>query len=117
MSKPSDKHDYSLRNFPPDILTALGLPVAGVALLASCVLSIHGVAWIWAAGVSFCLAMVGAVLLFIAKLPLYRQGRFFTFGIQALPVSSHRLYRWGCRCSILGIVAMLVLWMASTAWR
>jgi hypothetical protein len=97
MSTPSEKRDYSLRNFPSDVLTALGLPIVVTALLASWVLSIHGVAWMWAAGISVSVAVLGAVLLFIAKLPVYRQGRFFTFGIQALPVTSHRLYRWGCR--------------------
>jgi hypothetical protein len=117
VNSPPEKRDYSLRNFPPDILTALGLPIVVTALLASWVLSIHGVAWIWAAGVSLSGALFGAVLLFVAKLPLYRQGRFFTFGIQALPVTSHRFYRWGCRCSLLGIIAMFVLWMASTLWR
>ncbi|SRR6266542_1635423 len=117
MRRSPDKHDNSLQNFPPDILAALGLPVVVVALLASWVLSVHGIAWILATGASFCVAVLGAALLFIAKLPLYRQGRFFTFGIQALPVTSHRFYRWGCRCSILGIVAMFVLWIASTLWR
>jgi hypothetical protein len=116
MSTPSDKHDYSLRNFPADILAAMGLPIVAVALLASWVLSIHGVAWVWAAGVSLAVAVLGAVLLFIAKLPLYRQGRFFTFGIRALPVTSHRFYRWGCRCSLLGIVAMFLLLLAWRSW-
>jgi len=117
MNTSPDKHDYSLRNFPADILAALGLPIAAIALLASWVLSIHGVAWIWAAGASFSVAVLGAVLIFIAKLPLYRQRRFLTFGIQALPVTSHGYYRWGCRCSVFGIIAMVVLWMASTLWR
>jgi hypothetical protein len=117
MSTSSDEHDYSMRNFRADILAATGLPVVAVALLASWVLSIHGIAWIWAAGVSLAVAVLGAVLLFIAKLSLYRQGRFFTFGIQALPVTSHRFYRWGGRCSLLGIVAMFVLWLASTSWH
>src|SRR6266446_475512 len=112
MSSPPDKHGYSLRKFPPDILTALGLPIVVIALLVSWVLSIHGVAWFWAAGVSFSVALFGAFLLFLAKLPLYRQDRFFTFGIHVLPVTSHRFYRWGCHCSFLGIVAMFLLWLA-----
>ena len=117
MRTSADNHNNSLRNFPPDILTALGLPFVFVALVASWALSVHGIAWMWAVGVSFGVAVFGAVLLFIAKLPLYRQGRFFTFGIQALPVTSHRFYRWGCRCSLLGIVVMFILWMGSTVWR
>ncbi len=117
MSASSDKGNNSLRNFPPDILTALGLPIVAAALVASWILSIHGAAWIWAAGTAFSVAILGAVLLFIAKLPVYRQGRFLTFGIQALPMSSHRFYRWGCRCSLLGIAGMFMLWLASTLWR
>ena len=31
------------------------------------------------------LAVVGIVLLFIARLPLYRRGMYFTFGSRALP--------------------------------
>ena len=45
------------------------------------------------------------------------QTDFFTFGIQALPQSSHGYYRWGCRCAIVGCVLMLLLWMGSIAWR
>jgi hypothetical protein len=115
--KASRKPDYSLRNFPPDLLVALGWPIVAFAMLASLILSLHGLAWLWAVGISFCVALLGVVFLFIAKLPLYRQGRFFTFGIHALPASSHRAYRWGCRCSILGILLMLLLWMASTVWH
>ncbi len=37
-------------------------------------------------------ALVGMVLLFLAKLPLYRQGRFFTFGAQVLPTRNRKLY-------------------------
>jgi hypothetical protein len=117
MTSPADKPDYSLRTFPPDLFAALGGPVAVIGILASLLLSLPGPAWLCAAGTSFCVAVLGAILLFIAKLPLYRQGRFFTFGIKTLPASSHRAYRWGCRCSVLGILAMLLLWLASTLWK
>jgi hypothetical protein len=117
MSMPPDKQDYSLRNFPPDIFAALGLPIAITAIFFSWFLSVHGTAWICMAAVSFGIAVLGAVLLFIAKLPLYRQKRFLTFGIQALPESSHAFYRWGCRCANLGCVLMFFLWLGSTLWR
>lgn len=117
MRTSADNLNNSFRNFPPDILTALGLPFVFVALFASWVLSVHGIAWMWAVALSFSVAVFGAALLFVAKLPLYRQGRFFTFGIQALPEKSHRLYRWGCRCSLFGIAVMFILWMGSTLWR
>ncbi len=116
MDSTSKQVDYSLRNFPPDLIAVLGLPVAIMAILFSSLLSLHGTAWMWAAGVFFGIAVFGAALLFIAKLPLYRQKRFFTFGIEALPESSRGFYRWGCRCSIVGCALMLLLWLSSTIW-
>ena len=117
MRTPAEKNDNSLRHFPPDLLTALGLPIASTMLAASWVLSLHDSAWLWAAAASFAIAIIGAALLFVAKLPLYRQKRFFTFGIHALPQSSHGYYRWGCRCTLLGCGLMLLLWFASISWR
>ncbi len=38
-------------------------------------------------------ALVRVVLLFIAKWPLYRQGRYFTFGSKSLPEGRRPLYR------------------------
>jgi hypothetical protein len=117
MSRPSEKSDNSLRHFPPDLLTALGIPIAVGLLATSWLLSLHGTAWIWAATVSFGIAMLGAVLLFVAKLPVYRQRRFFTFGIRDLPQSSRNYYRWGCRCAMVGCILMLLLWLGSISWK
>jgi hypothetical protein len=117
MSTRSEKNGNSLRYFPPDLLTALVVPIVVPALIASWVLSLHGTPWLWASAISFGVAIIGAALLFVAKLPLYRQGRFFTFGIQAIPQSSHGFYRWGCRLAILGCVLMFFLWLGSFAWR
>jgi hypothetical protein len=117
MNTPPEKKDYSLRNFPPDLLTVLGIPILAAMIFFSWLLSVHGTTWICAAAASFGIGVLGATLLFLAKLPLYRQGRFFTFGIGALPESSHGLYRWGCRCSIAGCILMFFLWLGSTAWR
>lgn len=113
MSTHSEKSDNSLSHFPPDLLTALGIPIAVGLLATSWVLSLHGAAWICAAAISFSIALAGAVLLFIAKLPLYRQRRFFTLGVHALPPSSHGYYRWGCRCAMVGCILMLLLWLGS----
>jgi len=43
--------------------------------------------------VALATAIVGIVLLFAAKLPLYRQGRYFTFGPRVLPEGRRRVYR------------------------
>src|ERR1043165_9180984 len=109
MSAPSEKQNYSLRNFPPDILATFAVPVVIIAIVTSWLQSLHGINWIWATAASFCIAVFGAALLFVAKLPLYRQRRFFTFGIRFLPESSHGFYRWGCRCSVAGCALIVLL--------
>jgi uncharacterized membrane protein YidH (DUF202 family) len=38
------------------------------------------------------LAVIGIILLFLARLPLYRQRRFFTFGPKTLPTRNKRMY-------------------------
>jgi hypothetical protein len=114
MNTSTEKDDNSLRNFPPDLVPTLIMPFMAIVMIFSrTVFSARGTAWIWAAAVSFGLAAIGITLLFIAKWPLYRQRRFFTFGIHHLPSSSHRFYRWGCRLSILACVLMFLLWLAS----
>ncbi len=117
MSTTCEKRDYSLRNFPPDLQAVLGIPVLITLTFFSWLLSVHGTTCICAAAASFGIGVLGAALLFLAKLPLYRQGRFFTFGIKVLPESSHTLYRWGCRCSMTGCLLMFLLWLGSTVWR
>jgi hypothetical protein len=117
MSARLDKNDNSLRHFPPDLLTALVLPIVVPVLVASWLLALHRAPWVWAPAISFGIAIIGAPLLFVAKLPLYRQRRFFTFGIPALPQSSHGLYPWGCRLAIVGCALMFLLWLGSMSWR
>jgi len=95
----------------------LGPLIAIAVFLFNLILSIHGILWIWAAAVSCGVGLLGVLLLFIAKLPLYRQRRFLTFGIRSIPESNHGFYRWGCRCSIVGCLFMLLLWLASTSWK
>ena len=45
------------------------------------------------AWIALVLAATGVILLFIARLPLYRQGRYFTFGSKALPERHRKVYR------------------------
>src|SRR5436190_23960117 len=60
-----------------------------------------GTPWIWCYVVGLVVAALGVSLLFYAKLPLYRQRRFFTFGSRALPEERRPFYRWGYACAIL----------------
>ena len=53
----------------------------------------------------------GIVLLFFAKLPLYRQGKLWTFGSSGLPEKNRRLYRiayWFIGAGVFFLVVMLV---------
>ena len=114
MNTSGESNGNSLRNFPADLVPTAVLPFMSILLVfSSSVLTARGTAWIWTAAISFGLAAIGITLLFVAKWPLYRQRRFFTFGIRLLPPSSHRFYRWGCSLSIVACVLMFLLWFAS----
>lgn len=68
-----------------------------------------GVRWIWCYTIALAVAVIGASLIFFAKLPLYRQRRFFTFGSRALPEGRRPFYRWGYRCVIFAAALLLCL--------
>jgi hypothetical protein len=59
--------------------------------------------------VALVVAAVGVVLLFMARLPLYRERRFFTFGPGALDQRHRRLYRWAYGFIAAGVVLMVLL--------
>ena len=63
--------------------------------------------------VALALGIVGSVLLFLARLPLYRERHFFTFGPRALDNRHRQLYRWAYLligvCAFLLVVLILVL--------
>lgn len=106
----------SLKNFPPDLLIASGIPFLAFALLSGWIFHLRGPAWIIAFSASLGVAVLGAVLLFRAKLPLYRQGRFLTIGAHDLPPSSQKLYRQGIRLAATGCVLAALLILASCLW-
>jgi uncharacterized membrane protein len=99
----------SLRYFPADLFALSGLPILAFALLVSALLSLQGWSWVIAYCIAISVAIAGALFLFRAKFPLYRRGRFFTFGIVHIPESLRRTYRRGCRLSIAGITFALLL--------
>ena len=55
------------------------------------------------------LAVIGVVLLFIARLPLYRHRRFFTFGPKGLPEGHRKVYRIAYGFVGVGAAMMLAL--------
>lgn len=57
-------------------------------------------------------ALVGIVLLFVAKWPLYRQGTYLTFGPKALPEPRRKAY-WTAYAFIgVSLLTTLLLWAA-----
>ena len=92
------------------------LSIAIIAILASQVLSfftrLSGTPWIWCYGIGLAIAAVGVSLIFYAKLPLYRQRRFLTFGSRALPESRRSFYRWGYRCVLFAVALLLCLFLS-----
>ena len=85
------------------LLGLLGMQVQAFFILLS------GAPWIWCYALSLVAGAIGVGLLFYAKLPLYRERRFFTFGSRALPEKRRPFYRWGYRCAVCAIVVLACL--------
>ena len=75
-------------------------------------MTLSGTRWIWCYAISLSIAAVGATLIFYAKLPLYQQRRFFTFGSRALPEDRRPFYRWGYGCVIVAAAMLFCLFLS-----
>ena len=102
---------------PPEalgVLTTL-LLVPSIGVLAGMLLPIVArlmtadVVALYAIGVAA--GAVGAALLFIARIPLYRQGRFWTFGPQCLDRKHRRIYWLAYAFVSAGLLLLLVAWL------
>ncbi len=98
----------------------LFLTMLAVVLFASLSLSIlsffktlHAPAWLLLLGVSFAFILSGAALITWAKLPAYRSGRFFTFGVKSVPGDLARHYKWGWRLFLFGVALSLGLLLST----
>jgi hypothetical protein len=89
------------------------LIIAVVGIVTTCVLDffmrLTGMPWICCYFIGIGVAAVGVSLIFYAKLPLYRERRFFTFGPGALPEQRRPFYRWGYTCALLGALLLACL--------
>ena len=107
------KRNNWLGNFPVDLSVVLGFPMVPIILLTLCLmrlLFLRGAEWITAYCGAVGIAIVGAILLARAKLPLYRKRQFFTFGVRSIPEELRSTYWWGIGLSLTGIgVASLML--------
>lgn len=100
--------------FPKDwafFLALQALPFASLFVASLLVWFVLGtrqgdLTFVW---IAMGLAVVGIILLFIARLPLYRQGRYFTFGSRALPEWHRRVYRTAYCFIGLSVIMMLGL--------
>lgn len=72
-------------------------------------MNLTGTPWIWTFSAGFALMIAGGGLVTFAKLPLYRSGRFLTFGMKAIPAHLKSHYRWGWRLFLAGVVLSLCL--------
>jgi len=57
------------------------------------------------------LGLLGIILLFFARLPLYRQSRFWTFGPGALPAFHRKLYWLAYAVVIAAVLLLGVVWL------
>ncbi len=60
-------------------------------------------------GVAAAVAVLGVVLLFCARLPLYRQGQFFSFGSRLLDAPHRRLYHVAYYFIFVAVLLLLIL--------
>lgn len=72
-------------------------------------MKLSGAPWLWFFSAAFALMIFGGGLISYAKLPVYRSGRFFTFGFKSVPVPLQAVYRWGWRMFLFGVALSLCL--------
>jgi hypothetical protein len=89
------------------LLVVLGVWVGSKVMLFF--FNLHGEPWILLCAVSMGLQVTGAAMIVGAKLPAYRAGRFFAFGVGSVPGSFARHYLWGRRLFLLGVALSLGL--------
>jgi len=87
--------------------------IAIVAVLTLQVLDffthLGGTPWIYFFVTSFALMILGGGLIGYAKPPVYRTGRFFTFGGKSVPERLRGFYRWGWGVFLFGVLLSLGL--------
>jgi hypothetical protein len=88
----------------------------GIVVLGSQLLwffsHLTGTRWVLCYVIALIIGTIGASMIFFAKLPLYRERRFFTFGSEALPEQRRPVYRWGYCCVALAIALLVCLFFS-----
>jgi hypothetical protein len=84
------------------ILTAILLPIVRQLQVGNVV----GLFWSgWSLG------CVGAILLYFARRPLYRQRRYFTFGPKSLPPIHRKIYWLAYAFVVASVLLLSVVWL------
>src|SRR5262245_39230381 len=83
------------------------LLAAGVGWALMFFYNLRGAAWICFFIAGMGLLISGAGLIVYAKIPVYRSGQFFTFGVKSVPERLAGLYRWGWLIFLFGVVLSL----------
>jgi hypothetical protein len=91
------------------MLFTIPLIALSAGMLLPALIALRRGAFITAYWVTLVMALVGTGLLFWARLPLYRQRRFFSFGSHALPPASVSIYRTAYALLIPSILVLLFL--------
>jgi hypothetical protein len=100
--------------FPPYVAALLGLfivlPMAVIGgWLGTGIYNAGSVGDISAFWAAVALGGIGTLLLFFARLPLYRQRRFLVFGPRELDQRHRRLYWWAYGFIIASVVLLVLL--------
>jgi hypothetical protein len=77
--------------FPPDLAAALAPIVLALVLL----FAVCGISWVSAVALfrlAICLGSIGVMLLFVARIPVHRQRRFFSLGPSATSGIFRKIY-------------------------
>lgn len=87
----------------------LFMPLVIISTVVHLLVSADGILWMELVATGFGLMLLGAVLITYAKLPAYRAGRFLSFGLRAIPGPRIKVYRWGWRLFLSGMIPTLLL--------
>lgn len=103
--------------FPPELGSGLFpfIVIACIAIMASALLPLLAqlktskIGPLYGIGVGA--ALLGAILLFIARLPLYKQRRYLTFGPGQLDRAHRRIYWLSYIFILAGLLILGVVWL------
>jgi|SRR5580692_1023132 hypothetical protein len=96
-------------------LLSFHLIIPVIAIIASCLLPSLSFIKSQNAVILFYAALgagsLGSILLFFARLPLYRQRRFWTFGPRELPAFNRKLYWLAYLFVVASVLLLLTVWL------